>query len=112
MAVYIGDLFMRSGGVSYFTPTFPRGGLAGTFLIDILAMHGSSPTLECVVEHKNVEDTSFTTAATFTSMTTTGLKQVQASALKEQIRLNITVGGAVDTNTVYANVLAPNWRPY
>ena len=73
---------------------------------------GTSPTLECDVEHKNAEDTAFTTAGSFTSMTTAAVHKLDVSTLKEQIRLVFTVGGAVGTNMVYANVLAPIWRPY
>jgi hypothetical protein len=110
--VYIGTLLMRLGGVPYPSPTFPRGGLAGTFGIEVFALTGTSPTLECTVEHKNAEDTSFTTAATFSSMSSADIYYVEASALKEEIRLVITVGGSANTNTVYANVLTPQWRPY
>lgn len=112
MAVYIGDLFMRLGGVSYPTPTFPRGGLSATFGIDLSALTGTSPSFECTVEHKNAEDTSVTTAGTFTSMTAAGVYKLDVSNLKEEIRLVFTVGGSANTNTVYANVLAPMWRPY
>lgn len=110
--MYIGSLFMRLGGVSYFSPTFLRGGLAATFGIEVFALTGSSPTLECTIEHKNAEDTSFTTAGTFSSMSAAGMAKLDVGSLKEQIRLNITVGGAANTNTVYANILAPMWRPY
>ena len=110
--MYIGILFMRLGGVSYYSPTFPRGGLAATFGIEVFALTGTSPTLECVVEHKNSEDTAFTTAGSFSSMTAAGVTKLDVSTLKEEIRLNITVGGSANTNTVYANVLAPMWRPY
>lgn len=110
--MYIGTLFMRLGGVSYYSPTFPRGGLSATFGIEVFALTGTSPTLECAIEHKNIEDTSFTTAGNFSSMTTSGMAKLDVSSLKEEIRLNITVGGAANTNTVYANVLAPMWRPY
>lgn len=103
---------MRMGGVSYYSPTFPRGGLAATFGIEVFGLVGTSPTLECTVEHKNAEDTSFVSAGTFSSMTSTGMAKLDVSSLKEQIRLNITVGGGANANAVYANVLAPMWRPY
>jgi hypothetical protein len=110
--VYIGVLYMRLGGVSYYSPVFPRGGLAATFGIEVFALTGTSPTLECLVEHKNSEDTSFTTAGGFSSMPAVDLYYAEIPGLKEEIRLNITVGGGANTNAVYANVLAPIWRPY
>ena len=45
-------------------------------------------------------------------MSAAGVWKLDVSGLKEQIRLVITVGGTAVTNTVYANVLAPMWRPY
>ena len=110
--MYIGTLFMRLGGVSYSSPTFPRGGLSATFAIEVFALSGTSPTLECVVEHKNAEDTAFATAGTFTSITAAGVAKLDVSTLKEEIRLTLVVGGTANTNAVYANVLAPMWRPY
>lgn len=112
--MYIGSLYMRlSAGTpaTYYSPTFPRGGLSATFVIEVFNLLGTSPTLECAVEHKNEDDTSFTSAGSFTSMSTTGIHKLDVSSLKEQLRLAITVGGSAATNTAYANVLAPTWRP-
>jgi hypothetical protein len=115
MAMYIGDLYMRmhtTTPATYYSPTFERGGLSATFAIDVFKLFGTSVTLECLVEHKNHEDTSYTTAGTFSSMNSETLWKLDVSGLKEQIRLVITVGGTVATNTVFANVLPPMWRPY
>jgi hypothetical protein len=110
--MYVGSVFIRMNGTTYNSPTFPRGGLAGLFGIELLALSGTSVSLECVVQHKNREDTSYTTAGTFASMTAAGLATLDVSGLKEEIRLAITVGGSAATNTVYAIVLPPMWRPY
>lgn len=110
--MYIGTLFIRLGGASYNSPTFPRGGLAALFGIEVLALSGTSVSFECLVQHKNREDTSYTTAGTFASMTTAGLATLDVTGLKEEIRLVFTVGGSAATNTVYAIVLPPTWRPY
>lgn len=115
MAMYIGDLYMRMHTTTpaiYYTPTFERGGLAATFAIDVFKLFGTSVSLECLFEHKNADETSFTTAGTFSTMTAEGVAKLDVSSLKQQIRLVITVGGSVATNTVYANFLAPMWRPY
>lgn len=43
MAMYIGDLYIRmNAGTSavYYSPTFSRGGLAATFLIDLFNLMG------------------------------------------------------------------------
>lgn len=71
MAMYIGDLYIRmNAGTSavYYSPTFPRSGLAATFAIDLFNLMGTGTTLECTVEHKNAEDTSFSSAGVFSSM--------------------------------------------
>lgn len=115
MAMYIGDLFMRMSvgtPANFYSPSFERGGLSATFAIEVFNLMGTSPTLECTIEHKNHDDTSFTSAGTFSSMNVAAVWKVDVSALKEQIRLVITVGGSAASNTVYANVLAPIWRPY
>jgi hypothetical protein len=115
MAMYIGDLYIRmNAGTSavYYSPTFSRGGLAATFLIDLFNLMGTGTTLECTVEHKNAEDTSYTSAGVFSSMNAQQLWKLDVSGLKEEIRLAITVGGTAANNTVYANVLPPSWRPY
>lgn len=46
---------------------------------------GTSPTLECTVEHKNAEDTSFTSAGVFSSMTSANIWKLDVSSLKEEI---------------------------
>ena len=110
--MHVGTIYIRGTGGDYNSPTFPRGGLSATFVIEVFMLSGSSPTFECEVEHKSAEDTVFTSAGSFTSMTTAAVHKFDAVALKEQIRLVFSVGGASATNMVYANVLAPIWRPY
>jgi hypothetical protein len=110
--MYIGTLFVLGTGGDYNSPTLPRGGLAATFAIEVFMLSGSSPTFECDVEHKNAEDTSFTVAGSFSSMTTAAVHKLDVTGLKEQIRLVLTVGGTAVINMVYANVLPPSWRPY
>jgi hypothetical protein len=110
--MHVGTIYIRGSGGDYNSPTFPRGGLAATFAIEVFMLSGTSPTFECTVEHKNSEDVVFTIAGSFSSMTTAALHKLDVSSLKEQIRLVFTVGGGAATNMVYANVLAPMWRPY
>ncbi len=113
--MYIGDLYIRmavGASVVYYSPTFVRGGLAGLFAFDVMGLMGTGTTLECDVEHKNSEDTNFTIAGTFSSMSALQVWTLSVSGLKEEIRLAVRVGGAAANNTVYANALAPQWRPY
>jgi hypothetical protein len=110
MAVYIGDLFMRLGGVAYYSPTFARGGLAISIQHNIFALGATSVTV--TIEHKNIEDTTWAslTSATYNA---TGLTSALSSGpVKEQVRLKYVVNGTNDTDSVYLNTLAPVWQPY
>jgi len=106
----VGDYFRRNGGGAQYGPTMPRGGDAVVFGVEILAADAST-SLDMVVEHKNVEDTSWTTLVTMSAMTS-GVNTATASGVKEQFRFAFTVNGSNPWNSVYANVLAPMWRPY
>ena len=108
----IGMILHRLSGNGYPSPSFPRGGLAALFAIEVFDLAGSSPNLQCTVEHKNAEDTSFTSAGVFATMTTVDVHTLDLSGLKEEIRFVFTVGGTPPTNAVHFNVLAPAWRPY
>lgn len=110
--MYIGFIFLRGNGGDYNSPTFARGGLAVSLGIEVFMLSGTTPSLEGRLEHKNSEDTAFTTAGTFASMTAAGVWKLDVAALKEELRFVFSVGGTVATNMVYANVFAPMWRPY
>ncbi|MFV1958091.1 MAG: hypothetical protein ACC662_01630 [Planctomycetota bacterium] len=78
----------------------------------MLDLWGPGVDLDCDVEHKNSEDTAFTTAGSFTTMSTATPHKLDVSGIKEEVRLVFRVGGADPTNGVYVNVPAPSWRPY
>jgi hypothetical protein len=110
MNVLIGGCYRRNSGGAQCSPTFGRGGNAALFSVEIFDVDAST-TMTVVVEHKNEEDTSWTTLATLASMSS-GVNTQTASASKEQLRYAITIDGASASLSVYANVLAPQWRPY
>jgi hypothetical protein len=108
----VGQYFMRFGaGVYQYSPTFPRGGLSAVFAVEVFALM-SGASLDVAVEYKNVEDTSWTTYGSAISASTTGVHTLQVAGIKEEVRLRFSVGGANPSDTVYANALAPQWRPY
>ena len=100
-----------SGTTAYYSPSFPRGGEAAVFSIDVTHMSGG-PTLNVAVEHKNVEDTSWGTADSFSGITTTGLATKDISGLKEELRLAFTFSAGSAGNFFHVIVPAPAWRPY
>jgi hypothetical protein len=110
MAVYIGDLYMRLGGVAYYTPTMSRGGLAISVLHNIFAINATSITV--TIEHKNIEDTVWATLTSATYNTTGLTSALTGSVIKEQFRIKYVVNGANDTDSVYLNTLAPVFQPY
>jgi hypothetical protein len=101
----------KGDGTGFFSPEFPRGGLGGHFTLEVLHLLGS-PTMTVTVEHKNLDDTSWTSAVVFSAITTTGVKSADATALKEQLRFKFEISATNAWEGVYMLVAAPAWRPY
>jgi hypothetical protein len=105
----IGDYYRRFGGSAQYSGVFSRGGSGALFSIEILACDAST-SFTVVIEHKNIEDTSWTTLATLAAMTS-GVNTQTATGIKEQLRFAFAVNGSNAYDSVYANILAPAWRP-
>ena len=105
-------LFKMGSSVAYYSPEFPRGGLAATFAVDMINMEGS-PTVTFQVEHRNAEDTTFTTVGSANDVTSVGSSSWDVTGLKEIVRIAV-VFGAGDQSTDGAHFLLqlPSWRPY
>jgi hypothetical protein len=108
----VGMILMKMAGLPYYSPTFARGGLAAVFSCQVFQVSGTSPTLDIDVEHKNIEDTSFVSAGTFTQFTAAGVDIKSLGSIKEQVRFKYVVGGTETYAAVHFNMLAPAWRPY
>ena len=107
----IGQYFMRFGaGVYQYSPSFPRGGLSAVFSVEVLALI-SGAALDIAVQYRNAEDTTWTTYGSAISASTVGVHTLEVTGIKEEVRLRFSVQGSAATDTVYANVLAPQWRP-
>src|SRR5262245_35180791 len=107
----IGQILLRMGGGDFPGRTFPRLSNGGTFAVDLLGLSGSGATLEARIEHKNLEDTGWTTAATFASMNAVDIYTVNVAALKEQWRYVYSIGGSNPTNMAHYDELGVLWRP-
>ena len=108
----VGSTILHPGGTTkYYSPSFPRGGQAATFTVDVTHVSGSI-ALMVTIEHKNADDTTWATATTLASIGSTGVATVDATSLKEEIRLafHYTAGSAGDF--VHLVVAAPAWRTY
>src|SRR5690242_5095318 len=106
----IGEYIMRLTGLDQFSAPFGRGGQNAMFSIDVLDVPGGGVALNIDIEHKNLEDTVWTTLGSFSVINSTGVKTLTVTALKEMLRFNYSVsgGGAPSaSDTFYINTLAP-----
>src|SRR5262245_1375359 len=104
-------VLLGSGG-SKFTATFPRGGLAATFQIQVLDLVGSPTTLGATIDHKNVEDTSFSIAGSFPTINSISVATLSVSAIKEQVRYAFALVASNSWEGFYILLPDPSWRPY
>ena len=107
----IGDWLFKAGGTTMYGPTFGRGGLGVIFTVSILALLGS-PSLTITVEHKNHDDTTFTTLGTFSLINAMGDFTKNLSGVKEEVRFAYSISATNDWEGVLLNMTAPAWRPY
>lgn len=110
----IGEYVMRLTGLDQFSAPFGRGGQNAMFSIDVLDVPGSSVQLDIDVEHKNLEDTTWTSLGSFSSITSTGVKTLSVTGCKEMLRFNYAISAGSSPHVYdafYFNTLAPVWRP-
>ena len=114
MGLLIGEMIMRLIAAFRYSPPFPRGGQNCLFSVDILDAPGGGTQLDIVVEHKDESATTWTTLGTFTAITTTGVKTLATTNIKEMVRfkMGISGGGAPSVSDTFVfNMLAPAWQP-
>jgi hypothetical protein len=100
-----------TGTTPYYSPSFPRGGEAAVFSVDVTHL-GGTPTLVVTVDHKNEEDTSWSAAGAFSNISATGVATKDISSLKEEIRFAFTFAAGTAYDFFHVIVPAPAWRPY
>ena len=108
----VGTTLFKLEGNTYYTPQFPRGGLAATFAVETTQVF-STPTVSVQVEHKNSEDTTWSTVGSAQSITASGNTSWDVTGLKEEIRIAFDFdagdsGGAA----IHFFVQPPSFRPY
>ena len=109
----IGQYFLKGDGLTQYSPTFPRGGLAALLVIQALQRVGSTPpSLAVTVEHKNSDDTTWTTAGSFSAITSIGVYSLDVTGIKEEVRITYTITATQVYEGYLLNLLAPSWRPY
>ena len=107
------NLFYDTIGTTPFRSNpFPRRGMAALFSIQTSHVR-SGLTLNVAIQHKNREDTSWTTAGTFSGITAVGVTTLDLSMLKEEIRYSFTYSGSGFRGDFFRVFIPPPaWRPY
>src|SRR5262249_5502648 len=99
--------FLYTSGTAVYTPVVDRVSNKVAITVEVIQISGTTPTLDIDIEHKNGVDSSWSTAASFTQMTTAGVYSKSATGLKEQIRLKLTQGGSSASSRIF--VFHPSW---
>ena len=107
----IGTTLIKLDGNPYYSPSFPRGGLAGTFAVDVTHFHGVT-TLDLTVEHRDETDTVFATAGVFDAIDAVEHYEVDITGLKQIVRFKYAFTGGNAEDGVHIVMQAPSWRPY
>ena len=111
----VGTTVFYLDGTEYDSPSFPRGGLAATFAIDVThETLSASVNWVVTVQHKNHEDTTFSNLGVFDSITAVGAYSKDLTGIKEEVRFmySFTGGTPAATDAVHFLMQAPSWRPY
>lgn len=95
----------------YFSPSFPRGGLAATFAVKVDQFVGVT-TFDIEVEHRDEDDPLFSSAGAFASITGDGPFNVDLGGLKQIVRFKYTFTGGSSSDGVHFYMQSPSWRPY
>jgi len=106
----VGVTLMKLAGSAYHSLPFSRRGDSALFSAYVQQV-SEAPSLAIDVEHKNVEDTAWTTAGSFSAITTAGIATKDLSGLKEQIRYKMTITAGTPTAAVHFYIDRPSWRP-
>ena len=92
------------------TPS-PRGGNAAVFVVDVLEFL-SSAVLTITIEHKNSEETSWSSAGSFSGISTAGVYSRHLTGLKESVRWSFALGAGVAAGDMYRVQKSVSWLPY
>jgi hypothetical protein len=107
----IGTTIRKMGAAEFFSPEFPRGGLAAVFSMDVTGEIGAS-TMNVDIEHRNLDETTWAGAGAFTAVTATGVSTVNITGLKEILRFKFSFGAGSDGDGFHVVLGPPAWRPF
>ena len=109
----IGDDVVHDGDgtTPYYSPPFGRGGEAAVFSIEVTHVDGS-PTMVVGVDHRNVDESNWSSAGTFSDITAASVATKELSGLKEELRFAFTFTVGVGGDFMHVLIPAPMWLPY
>ena len=107
----VGTTLIKLDGTEYYSPSFPRGGLAATFSVDVTHFHGVT-NITITVQHRDENETTWTDADSFTPITAAGTKTLDVTGLKQILRFKYAFTGGNAEDGVHFIMQAPSWRPY
>jgi len=109
----VGELLMDDGShTPYYSPPFLREGLAATLVADVTHRQAAGGfVLLLSLEHKNLADTTWSTAGSFAAISTVGLATKDITDLKELLRWVAAFSNGA-AGEFYWALFTTAWRPY
>ena len=109
----VGELLMDDGShTPYYSPPFSREGLAATFIADVTHRQAAGGlTLLVSLEHRNLDDTTWSTAGSFAAISTVAVATKNITGLKELLRWAVTFSSG-SAGEFYWALFTTAWRPY
>jgi hypothetical protein len=95
----------------WYSQVFSRGGRSATFSFEVLGLVGLPRGLTVTVEHKDLDDTSWSAIQSLPVVPSAGVITTDASGLKELVRIAFDVTAANDREGFYLRIPAPKWGP-
>lgn len=105
----IGQLLLVMNNAAYYGPTMARKTTNAIFTVEVSNFVGALCVLSVAVEHRNQDDTSWSTAGTFSAIDADATASSTISGLKELIRFKYTFGAGSATDGAYVIAAAPQW---
>ena len=107
----VGTTLIRSDGNPYYSPSFPRGGLAAAFAVKVTHFSGLTG-FTITVQHRDENEVLFTDADSFPNIDGIGPESLDEGDLKQIIRFKYVLTGPNVYDSVHFIMQAPSWRPY
>ncbi|MGQ0613268.1 MAG: hypothetical protein ACT4PV_05985, partial [Planctomycetaceae bacterium] len=109
-AMVIGTSIFRMDGNPLFSPAFGAGGKGGTFVVEVQqVVH--APAFVITIQHRSPDETTWSDAGTFTTITVTGTQPKTLGGLKELLRFKYSFTSTDPEDGVHFVMLAPTWSP-